>query len=52
MILLADSDPTAHFGGAAVAKQVEDSFEIDEWGLKTARSVGKRIREVLNMIKR
>ncbi len=51
MILVADSDPTAHFGGAAVAKQIDDRFEIDEWGLKTARSVGKRVREVLNMIK-
>ncbi len=51
MILVSDSDPTAHFGCAAVAKQVDDEFEIDEWGLKTARSVGKRVREVLNLIK-
>ena len=51
MILVADSDPTAHFGGAAVAKQVDNTFEIDEWGLQTARSVGKRVREVLNLIK-
>ena len=51
MILVADSDPTAHFGGAAVAKQVDNTFEIDEWGLRTARSVGKRVREVLNLIK-
>lgn len=51
MILVADSDPTAHFGCAAVSKQVDDQFEIDEWGLKTARSVGKRVREVLNLIK-
>jgi len=51
MILVADSDPTAHFGCAAIAKQVDDTFEIDEWGLQTARSVGKRVREVLNLIK-
>jgi multimeric flavodoxin WrbA len=51
MILVADSDPTAHFGGAAVAKQVDNTFEIDEWGLQTARSVGRRVREVLNLIK-
>jgi len=51
MILVADSDPTAHFGGAAVAKQTEKGIEIDEWGLKTARSVGKRVREVLKLVK-
>jgi multimeric flavodoxin WrbA len=51
MILVADSDPTAHFGGAAVAKQVVGEFKIDEWGLQTARSVGKRVREVLKAIK-
>ncbi|WP_163327791.1 flavodoxin family protein [Desulfurobacterium thermolithotrophum] len=51
MIFVADSDPTAHFGCAAVAKQTENGFEIDEWGLQTARSVGKRIKEVLNLLK-
>jgi multimeric flavodoxin WrbA len=51
MILVADSDPTAHFGGAAVSKQTEKGIEIDEWGLKTARSVGKRVREVLKLVK-
>ena len=51
MILIADSSPTAHFGGAAVAKQVEGKFEIDEWGLETARSVGRRVKEVLNRLK-
>jgi multimeric flavodoxin WrbA len=51
MILVADSDPTAHFGGAAVSKQTEKGIEIDEWGLKTAKSVGKRVREVLKLVK-
>ncbi|SMO37107.1 Multimeric flavodoxin WrbA [Balnearium lithotrophicum] len=52
MIVVSDSDPTSHFGCAAVAKQVDDEFEIDEWGLKTARSLGKRIREVLELMKK
>ncbi len=52
MIVVSDSDPTSHFGCAAVAKQVDDKFEIDEWGLKTARSLGKRIREVLELMKK
>ncbi len=52
MIVISDSDPTSHFGCAAVAKQVGDRFEIDDWGLKTARSLGKRIREVLELLKR
>ncbi|SMP07131.1 Multimeric flavodoxin WrbA [Desulfurobacterium pacificum] len=52
MILVADSSPTAHFGGVAVAKQVDGKFEIDDWGIETARSVGRRVREVLNLIKR
>lgn len=52
MVLVADSEPTAHFGCAAVAKQSGDGFEIDEWGLETARNVGRRVREVLNLLQK
>jgi len=51
MVVVGDSDPTAHFGGVAVSREVDGDFEIDERGLKTARSVGKRVSEVLKLIK-
>ncbi len=51
MIVVGDSDPTAHFGGVAVSKERDGEFELDERGIKTARSVGKRIAEVMKLIR-
>jgi multimeric flavodoxin WrbA len=52
MILIGDSSPTAHFGGMAVARSENGKYIFDEWGLKTAKSLGKRINEVLNLLKK
>lgn len=51
MIVIGDTSPTAHFGGAAVAKQKSGEFEFNPEGIETVKSVGKHINEIAEMIK-
>jgi multimeric flavodoxin WrbA len=51
MIVVGDSNPTAHFGGVAVNRDRDGEFDIDERGIKTAKSVGKRIKELISLFK-
>ncbi|WP_088336059.1 MULTISPECIES: flavodoxin family protein [unclassified Methanopyrus] len=50
MIVVGDSDPTAHFGGAGVGLEPGD-VEKDETGVETARNTGRRVGEVVKLIK-
>ncbi len=51
MIVVGDNDPTAHYGGTGVGKSPGDC-EKDEVGLETARNLGKKIAEVIKLIKK
>lgn len=45
MLVAGDGAPTAHFGGAAHARNPRDA-EKDETGVKTAKNIGKRVAEL------
>lgn len=45
MIIVGDGKPTAHFG-ATLLNDGKDSIDADEFGLATARGLGKRVAEV------
>lgn len=45
MVVAGDGAPTAHFGGAAHARNPGDA-EKDEQGVKTAKNLGKRVAEI------
>ncbi|CAB3289961.1 NADPH-dependent FMN reductase [Methanocaldococcus lauensis] len=51
MIVVGDNDPTAHYGGTGVGKSPGDC-EKDEIGLETARNLGKKVAEVIKLIKK
>ncbi|CAB3289428.1 NADPH-dependent FMN reductase [Methanocaldococcus lauensis] len=51
MIVVGDNDPTAHYGGTGVGKSPRDC-EKDEIGLETARNLGKKVAEVIKLIKK
>jgi len=50
MIVVGDADPTAHFGGAGVGLEPGD-VKQDEEGIETARNTGRRVGEVVKLIK-
>lgn len=50
MIAVGDSAPTAHFGGAGVAKNPGDAAK-DEDGIKTSRNLGKKVAEVVSLMR-
>ena len=50
MIVVGDSEPTAHYGGTGQGKSPEDTKE-DKHGLETSRNTGKRVAEVLKKMK-
>ena len=45
MIIVGDGKPTAHFG-ATLLNDGKDSISADEFGLTTAKGLGKRVAEV------
>ncbi|WP_292461230.1 flavodoxin family protein [Methanothermococcus sp.] len=51
MIVVGDKEPTAHYGGTGVGGAV-DACENDEVGINTARNLGKKIVEVVKLIKK
>ena len=51
MIVVGDNDPTAHYGGAGVGKSPGDCKD-DNIGLETARNLGKKVAEVVKLIKK
>ena len=51
MIVVGDNDPTAHYGGTGVGKSPGDC-KNDDIGLETARNLGKKIAEVVKLIKK
>ncbi|ABR53925.1 NADPH-dependent FMN reductase [Methanococcus vannielii SB] len=51
MIVVGDSEPSAHYGGTGQGKSPEDT-KTDAFGIETSRNTGKRVAEVLNMLKR
>jgi len=50
MVAVGDSAPTAHFGGAGMGKNPGDAAN-DEEGIKTCRNLGKKVAEVVSLIK-
>ncbi|MDK2791007.1 MAG: hypothetical protein PWP15_1516 [Methanothermococcus sp.] len=50
MIVVGDSFPTAHYGGTSAGGPVGASKE-DEVGITTSRNLGKRVAEVVKLIK-
>jgi len=51
MIVVGDNDPTAHYGGTGVGKAPGDC-KNDSSGLETARNLGKKMAEVVKLIKK
>ncbi|ENN96426.1 NADPH-dependent FMN reductase [Methanocaldococcus villosus KIN24-T80] len=51
MIIVGDAEPTAHYGGTGVGKDPEDC-KNDDIGLETARNLGRKVAEVVKLIKR
>lgn len=51
MICVSDGQPTAHFG-ATVFSGIEGGVERDDFGLQTARHLGRRVAEVAAMLRR
>ena len=51
MIVVGDKEPTAHYGGTGVGGAV-DACENDEAGINTARNLGKKVAEVVKLIKK
>ncbi|SNR65724.1 flavodoxin family protein [Desulfurobacterium atlanticum] len=51
MVVIGDTSPTAHFGGAAVAKQKDENFEFNPEGVETVKSLGRHINEIAAMLK-
>jgi multimeric flavodoxin WrbA len=51
MIVVGDKEPTAHYGGTGVGGAV-DACETDEHGINTARNLGKKVAEVVKLIKK
>ncbi|MBW9222213.1 flavodoxin family protein [Methanothermococcus sp. SCGC AD-155-C09] len=49
MIVVGDSEPTAHYGGTGVGGKVEDCKE-DNIGIDTAKNLGKKVAEVVKLI--
>ena len=50
MIVVGDKEPTAHYGGTGVGAGVDDC-KNDEVGIETARNLGKKVAEVVKLIK-
>ncbi|AEF96331.1 flavodoxin family protein [Methanotorris igneus] len=50
MIVVGDKEPTAHYGGTGVGAAVDDC-KNDEDGIETARNLGKKVAEVVKLIK-
>ncbi|MBN2518445.1 MAG: flavodoxin family protein [Candidatus Altiarchaeota archaeon] len=48
MVVVGDSMPTAHFGGAAQGRNTGDASK-DEDGVATVKNLGKKVAEVLNL---
>ncbi len=51
MIVVGDSEPTAHYGGTGVGRKAEDC-KNDSIGIETARNLGKKVAEVIKLIKK
>ncbi|WP_456472388.1 flavodoxin family protein [Methanocaldococcus sp.] len=51
MIVVGDAEPTAHYGGTGVGRGPEDCKE-DRDGIETAKNVGKKVAEVVKLIKK
>jgi multimeric flavodoxin WrbA len=51
MICVSDGQPTAHFGGTLFSGS-EGGIEADEFGLQTARHLGRRVAEVIVKMQR
>ncbi|ACV25156.1 flavodoxin family protein [Methanocaldococcus fervens] len=51
MIVVGDSDPSAHYGGTGVGGAPGDC-KNDKIGLETSRNLGKKIAEVLKLMKK
>ncbi len=51
MLVVADTNPTAHFGCASTSSEVDGRIEVDDWSKLTAKNLGKRISEVLERLK-
>jgi multimeric flavodoxin WrbA len=51
MICVSDGQPTAHFGGT-VFTGIEGGIEHDDFGLQTARHLGRRVAELVITIRR
>ncbi|WP_457567045.1 flavodoxin family protein [Desulfurobacterium sp.] len=51
MLVFGDTSPTAHFGCAAVASQKDGKFEFNKGGIETAKSLGRHINEIAEMLK-
>lgn len=51
MIVVGDKEPTAHYGGTGVGGS-PDACENDEHGINTARNLGKKVAEVVKLIKK
>jgi multimeric flavodoxin WrbA len=49
MICVSDGQPTAHFG-ATVFSGVEGGVECDEFGLQTARGLGRRVAQLVGRL--
>ncbi|HID47474.1 MAG TPA: flavodoxin family protein [Methanothermococcus okinawensis] len=49
MIVVGDSDPTAHYGGTGVGAHLEDC-KRDEIGIETSRNLGKKVAQVVKLI--
>ena len=50
MIVVGDSEPSAHYGGTGVGGASNDC-ENDDFGINTARNLGKKVVEVVKLIK-
>ncbi|AEH07394.1 flavodoxin family protein [Methanothermococcus okinawensis] len=51
MIVVGDNEPTAHYGGTGVGG-APGACQEDEFGITTARNLGKKVAEVVKLIKK
>ncbi|ADG13485.1 NADPH-dependent FMN reductase [Methanocaldococcus infernus ME] len=50
MIVVGDAEPTAHYGGTGFGRAPGDC-EKDEVGIETAKNVGRKVAEIVKLIK-
>ncbi|WP_423792946.1 flavodoxin family protein [Methanocaldococcus indicus] len=51
MIVVGDGEPTAHYGGTGVGKAPEEC-KNDKIGIETSKNLGKKIAELLKLMKK